>query len=417
MLVPSTVKTMLAVALALFAAALVASLPAGDAKDGPAQPLSERSPFLDALFAPKPAVVTKPVEWVSAFGEQQGWLVREKTNERLPALLLIASPRENEFFQQSARELASIGFAVLLVEIGGTQKGVIPGSAPTKQKEAIRLERELSQLCSAVRWVRRSEDVLPDKIGVLGWGRTAHLALETAVAQSLQAAVLTDAEWPLLLDASLSIGLRQTAVLFVRGAAEETASNRELAARLERALALAHVEHHTLEFRSAKTGFMDSQRPDAFDSKSADRAWFEIYEFLGKHVEDAELKTPLIAGRGSDFSPAAHPFVSIDDVMRAVNGASGMCGDVSQSLNEGPREEKDWRLLRARAAIMADSGVLLMSLKPPKGSASGWQRHATAYRGAAAALAAAADRRNIDEARQAFDRLKKNCDRCHADHR
>ena len=134
MLVSSTVKTMLAVGLALFAAALVASLPAGDAKDGPAQPLSERSPFLDALFAPKPAVVTKPVEWVSAFGEQQGWLVREKTNERLPALLLIASPRENEFFQQSAHELASIGFAVLLVEIGGKQKGLIPGSAPTKQK-------------------------------------------------------------------------------------------------------------------------------------------------------------------------------------------------------------------------------------------------------------------------------------------
>ena len=152
-------------------------------------------------------------------------------------------------------------------------------------------------------------------------------------------------------------------MLFVRGAAEETASSRELAARLERALALAHVEHHTLEFKSAKTGFMDRQRPGAFDSKSADRAWFKS---TNSSASMSKMR-PLIAGRGSDFSPAVHPFVSIDDVMHAVNGASGMCGDVAQSLNEGPREEKDWRLLRARAAIMADSGILLMSLKPPKG--------------------------------------------------
>ena len=46
------------------------------------------------------------------------------------------------------------------------------GPSPAKQNDAIRLERGLAQLCAAVRWVRRRDDVFPDKIGVLGWGKT-----------------------------------------------------------------------------------------------------------------------------------------------------------------------------------------------------------------------------------------------------
>jgi len=410
------VKARRAIACVLLGASFVACLPAGDGRVAPARPLSDRSPFLDAFLAPNAAVVKRPVEWVSAFGEQPGWLFRADTNERLPALLLIANPRANDFFLRSARELASIGFAVLLVEIDEKEIGA-PAHAPAVKQDAIRLERGLAQLSSAVRWVRRRDDLFPDKIGVLGWGKSAHLALELAAAQNLQAAVLTDVELPLVLDGQLSIGLRQTAVLIVRGGSENTLLDGGLVARLERAFGVAHVEHRVLEFKSAKTGFMDSGRSDVFDAKSADRAWFEIYEFLGKHVEDAELKTQERAGGSSDVAQADRPFASIGDVMRAVNGATGVGGEVAQSLGEGLREEKDWKLLRARAAIMADAGGLLMELKPTRGSQSSWRRHAASYRDAAAALAAAADRRNLAEARQAFDRLKTNCNRCHSDHR
>ena len=416
MAVPSLVKAILSVVSALFTSALLARLPADDAKEAPGHPQSERSPFLDALFAPKPVVIAKPVQWVSAFGEQQGLLVRETVNERLPALLLIASARSNNFFLQSAHELASIGFTVLLVEIDGNQNEVPPGLAPPQQNDAIRLERGLAQLGSAVRWLRRRDDVFPEKIGVLGWGKTTHLALELAAAQNLQAAVLTDVELPLVLDPPLSIGLRQTAVFIVAGAYQVTPLDREFSARLERAFEIAHVEHRVLELKSAKTGFMDSQRREAFDAKSADRAWFEIYEFLGKHVEDAELKTPLITARSSDVAPAAHPFVSIGDVMRGQRcfGSMRRRGAIAERRSTG---REGLEAASPRAAIMADSGALLMGLQPLKGSPSSWQRHAASYRGAATALASAADRRNIAEVRQAFARLKANCSRCHSDHR
>jgi len=411
------VKATIVITSALLAAALVAGAFAGGAKDGVGRTRSDRPLFLDVFRSRDAAVVTKAVEWVSAVGEQRGSLVRPDSEERLPALLLIANVHANEFFLQSARELAGIGYVVLVVELDQNQIGAPTGTAQTEQNATIMRERRLAQLCAAARWMRRRDDVFPDKVGVLGWGATSRWALELAAAQNLQAAVLTDVVLPLMIDAPLSVGLRNTAVLIVRGTSEATPFEGELVARLERALVVAHVEHRVREFKNAKTGFIDGRRRDAVNAKSADHAWFEIYEFLGKHVEDAELKTPLVTGRSSDVAQSARPFVSIGDVMRAVNGPSGVRSGIAQSLEEIPQEEKDWKLLRARAAVMADSGTLLMGLKPPKGGARSWQRHAASYRDAAAALATAADRRNFADARQAFDRLNMACGRCHSDHR
>jgi hypothetical protein len=178
-----------------------------------------------------------------------------------------------------------------------------------------------------------------------------------------------------------------------------------------------HAQTGFLQAGFLQAGFLQSGRRAASETKSVDHAWFEIYEYLGKHVEDAEQKLPQVPGPSSDAAQPALPFVSIADVMRAVNGPTGVRGAVAQSLSEAPRNEKDWKLLRARAAVMADAGVLLMSLKPTKGTAATWQRHAVSYRDAAATLVAAADRHKVADARQAFDRFNKTCNRCHADHR
>lgn len=417
MIEPLSFRAMLSLSSALLVAALFAG-PIAVAPRGEAGPrLAGRPLFLDVFRSPDEVVVTKPVEWASAVGQQRGWLVRPKSDERLPALLVIANPRADDFFLKSARDLAGIGYAVLVAPLERDAIGVPAGTIHAEQADEVRRERVLAQLGSAARWMRRRADVSPEKVGILGWGNAARWALEVAGAEDLQAAVLVDVELPLAIDAPLSIGLRRTRVLIIRGTSQATVLDQEGIARFKRALAGAHVEHRVLEFKSAKTGFLESGRRDGAEAKAADHAWFEIYEFLGKHVEDAELKPPLMADRSPNGAPSAPPFVSIGDVMRAVNGPSGVRGGIAQSLGEAPRDEKDWKLLRARAAVMADSGVLLMSLKPSKGTAASWRRHAASYRDAAAALAAAADRRNSDEARLAFDRLNTSCGRCHADHR
>jgi len=51
-----------------------------------------------------------------------------------------------------------------------------------------------------------------------------------------------------------------------------------------------------------------------YSHQPAEDAWVEIYEFLGKHVEDASSERPRWA-----FESGSKPVATIADMMRAVN--------------------------------------------------------------------------------------------------
>jgi dienelactone hydrolase len=413
---------MLKAVIAIISGLLATALLAGPLTDASKSPLARAPlncpPFLDVFRAPDVAIVNKRVAWTSDLGTQRGWLVRPDSNEQLPALLIIDGEPASDFSLQSARELAGIGYVVLVVELDRNASTAPGGAGQSQLNEALLRERGLAQLSSATRWLQSRPDIFPDKIGVLGWRTQGRWALEVAAAQKLQAAVLIDAEFPSLIDPPLSVGLSETSVLLVCGTAQATDSARDRLADLERALSAGHIRHLKVEFKTAKPNFMESRQIATYDAKSADRAWFEIYEFVGKYVEDAGPKTTSLGSKpGNADASRALPAVSIFDVMRAINGPGGIRGAVAQSLNDVPREAKDWKLLRARAAIMTDSGTSLQSLNPPRGDGTHWQRHVAAYRDAAAALVAAADRNDLADARRAFDRLNGTCTKCHADHR
>jgi dienelactone hydrolase len=402
--------------LVLLAAALVGG-PLDGQKPEARDPSAEKPLFLDVFRARAPAVVAQSVEWVSAVGKHRGWLVRPETTEQLPILLLVANGPADEFAMQTSRELAGIGYAVLVTDLKRNTVGAMAATAGDEQHDLVVRERGLAQLCAAARWIRRRNDVLPDKVGALGWGSMGRWALEVAAAQGFQAAVLADVDLPLLIDAPLSVGLQHTTVFIVRGAADASVLDGELFARLTHALGDMQIEHQVLTCDTANKGFMDSRQPRAFHEKAADHAWFEMYEFLGKYVEDAELLPNLGAGPRLGGANSAHPFVSIGDVMRAVNGPTAVYGAVAEMLRGDSLQASDWILLRSRAAVIADSGVSLMALTPPRGIPARFRQHAASYRDAAVALIKSADRHDLAEARHAFDRLNTSCRKCHADHR
>lgn len=404
--------------LAFFAlGALTPDRPGGLAAAEPVRRSRELSPFLEAFLSyQNVTVVSRPVQWVSAVGRHDGMLVRDDGNERLPALLLIERDSASAFAQRSAEELAGIGYAVLLVELdpGRTGDG---GARHRRGSDEAQRERALAQLSAAVRWLRRRDDVFPDRIGALGWNAAARWALETAAAGGTQAAVLVDPPLPMALDAELATGLRHTAVLVVRGSANTSLLEGEFLTRLKRELDADGIAHDVLEFDKAETGFMGDGRPDALDAASADRAWFEIYEYLAEHVEEAALDK-FSTGRDSpNDGQTPHRFCSVADLMRALNTSSGVRAALEQSLADEPQSEEDWQKARARAALMADGGELLLGLKPSKGVSSVWRGHAASFRDSAAAIAVAADRRDYSAARQALKQLNMSCGRCHIDHR
>ncbi len=352
---------------------------------------------------------------------QHGWLVHPKSTERLPALLLLAAGDARDFALQSAREMAGVGYVVLVVPLDRDKP---PGSPSI---DAAARERQLARLAPAARWLRSRDDVFPYKLGVVGWGKEARWALELAAACELPAAVLADGPLPRVLDPELAVGLTRTILLIVRAKPEASARTEPQITSLKTALSAAHIANRVLEFQPAQPGFMQARRTSA-EATAADHAWFQIYEFFGKHVEDAEPASSPLVRIGSPARPfgsepqgrrQAGPtsYVTIADVMRAINSPSGLRGQIARTVNEGPRTDKDWQLLRAQSAVMTDAGTSLLNLTPHRGTVTSWQHHATFYRDAAAELTTAADHHNLPAARQALDRLNASCSRCHVDHR
>ncbi len=397
---------LLTAGLAIAVLAVAASLGAGDqsGRQLPAQP-----PFLEVFQATHQiTVATQRWEWTSAVGKHEGLLARTEDGERLPALVVIASDARNEFYSRAAHELAQIGYAALVVEIGS--------KSTLEDSDASARERTLARLSAAVRWLRNRDDVFADRIGALGWNDGAAWALELAADQHLQACVLCDGRLPRQLGAAAASQLRDTGVLLIRGTAGNSLLDGELFAQFTQSLAEAGVEHRLFEFAEAKPGFMDPGREDVFNLHAADRAWFETYEFLGHHVEDADVKQ-LLAAKSAGASQPLQQLASIADLMRAVNAPTGVRGQLALSLQEPPADEKAWALVASRAALMADSAELLATLTPPKGKTANWLRHTVAYRDAAAAIAIAAGRHDLAAAQQSLLRLNETCGKCHLDHR
>ncbi len=380
----------------LLTAALYAGpSPAAD-RPNPSNRLTRLPLFLDVFQIPNEPIVVESLELDSAAGAR-GSLYRPKSDEQLPGLVLIADGATPEFFDQTARELGGIGFAVLVVP------------AARADGVAARIEHTTASVRSAAYRLKQRRDVFAERIGVLGWGPMATCALRAASAESAQAVVLVDFDPSSANDKHLLAGLRHTAVLIVHGKLE----NRD---RLRRLLAGAHIEHRLFELDGAKTGFMDCRSGEAFDTKAADRAWFEIYEFVGKFVEDAAIK-PTTAGRRAPSDKLTVSFASIADAMRKANGPAGARTAVASALNEGVRDNREWKTIREQSRVLTDCGQWLLDRSPRKGSVSSWRGQAAAYRDAAGALANAAERSSLSDARSALARLNACCARCHAEHR
>jgi carboxymethylenebutenolidase len=365
------------------------------------------SPFLDDFRARnEPPVVTREVSFPSAAGTVRAYLARQDTREALPAVLLLHDQAGlSDWVKQSACELASIGYVVLAVDLARRvpASGKSPGPAV-----ALADEPTLADLSAAVRWLRRRPDVLPERVGVVGWSWGADQALALAAATPLQACVVCHGT--LADDAALFAGLRTTPLLVLVAGKE-----RALPA-FRKALETARILHRIRVYEGVAPGFMTSRPGEPHAHAETEQAWVEIYNFLGKYVEDAPDNGPAFAAAVK--SPSRdRAAATIADIMRAVNEPTGVRGALIQALQQKPSGEKEWESVRAYAALIAEAGALLEHRSPRKGAHAHWLQEARAYTAAARAVLAAADRQDYEGARRALGALGERCAACHKQHR
>jgi dienelactone hydrolase len=364
--------------------------------------------FLDLFRQNKQArVLTTEVRFESAIGSVHGYLARPDVPEPLPAVLLISGEETlNEWMKENSRDLSGIGYVVLAVATNGRPAA----SRAEARNDAAELERPLTILSATIRWLRHRSDVLPGQVGVLGWSKAAEVALELSASCRLQACVICDGS--LKVDRASLGGLRGTPVLIITAARNESA--RKALLRFEDGLRATHIVHRVRVFDGVGPGFM-AAASDTPARKVADKAYFEIYEFLGKYVEDAPQTA--VSAAPSNLAPSDEPVATIADIMRAVNDMRGVRGDLIKALEREPSNVQQWRRLRADAAVLAEAGKLLEKRTPPRGLLQHWREQSHSFAATATAAVTAADRRDYAGALRSVQTLNTHCATCHEQHR
>jgi dienelactone hydrolase len=359
--------------------------------------LRNLTPFLDEFYArTDPPVVTERVRICtrSPLGNMQsnpGFWARVDGKQPLPAVLLVYDRQGmSTWMHTNARHLASIGYAVLAVPL---------------HFDLAKTDFEQVQLVAGMQWLRARTDVLPNRLGVIGFGMSGRQALLFASSRSVQACVVCDALLPD--EPELIRALRGTPVLAVYGA-DDVHGQREVPEFAKR-LAAEAMPCKLHAAPKSKAGFLGPPESKTYNHDAAEDAWVAIYNFLEKHVEDARPAETVVH--------SAKSALTIADMMRSVNDPAGVRGALSKALEQKPLSERQWRQVRAHAALIAESASWLQTQTPPKGPAGHWQEQAQAFGAAATAIVDAADRRDYAGAQQRLAQLADKCAVCHNEHR
>jgi carboxymethylenebutenolidase len=357
-------------------------------------------PFLEAFRAKKdPPVVTREETIASAVGKVRGLLALPDVNKPLPAILLLPDERGlTDWVKKSAKELAGIGYVVLTLDVGKHAS-----SGPPHADQQL-----MAELSAAVRWLRLRPEVLPGSVGVVGWSDGAGRALAVAGSTPLQACVACYG--PLSADPAMVAGLRATPLLLLVAGEDKSLP------AFRKALAAAGVFHKVRVFPGAAPGFMTPGPGKAYNHDQAEAAWVELYNFFDTYVEDAPLNGPTF-GALTRLPAEEKAVATIADLMRAINGPTGVRVTLVGALDKEPARAQQWQQIQAAAALIAEAGLMLKRRSPPRGSHAHWQLQADAFTASARKIVAAASRHDYPAARRGLEEVGQRCAVCHKQHR
>jgi cytochrome c556 len=109
----------------------------------------------------------------------------------------------------------------------------------------------------------------------------------------------------------------------------------------------------------------------------------------------------------------------VSDFMEVVHGTKGLLGQIRDSMSGGgPADEKAWKAVKARAAILLFlTDTILVKSQPSKGDKASWKEKVADYERLAKALARAADDKDSSAVKSETGKISKSCNACHKAHR
>jgi Dienelactone hydrolase family len=324
--------------------------------------------LLAGVLGASQEIETAPV----SIEQVRGYVAYPKTEKRVPAVLILGGGVDPPA-QKISHDMAQHGFAALALDHDPDHPS---GMSPLV--EAVIGGRSEDRADAGIAWLIRQPFVDSRKIGAFGWGTGVAAILHLARQGKLGAGVLAGEavcaqadQWP---------QLAGTRFLVIVGSSRCNPSNLR--------------QRPDIEFQTAQGA--------AFPEDAGEQS---VYEFLAGALKEAPVDS---TGQG---------IARIVDVMRVIDSDDGVKGRLAKSLALPPTGDQQWEQARSAAAILAESGNLLLRLPAPKGSDVEWRRQAIDFRAAAGNLLRAVEKRDFAAAQNALRILPKSCASCHAVYR
>jgi dienelactone hydrolase len=364
-----------------------------------------------ARTASGPALTSTAVQIGSGGIQTSGFLARPLSDTKVPAVLLVVGEQGiTGATRQAASEIAATGYAVLAIDYDPEHV-----SAASSLVQTVAQEQLSGRLNAAVAWLSAQPFIDAGRLGAIGWAEGGEWVMRLAESGKIQAGVV--AGGAICSNPDLLLRVRAVPVLAIVSGDNCTAAQ---AAAVRQRVVAANLQHMIVRYKGSGQPLAISSGPQSSNNAAtshsatndaADQAWVTTYEFLAKHVEDAG-QSPVEA--------ASEPQVGIArivDIMRAVNSDDGVRGQLARSLATAPKTAEQWNHARSLAAVVAESGNLLLARRPPKGSLTGWRQRATDFRAEAEVLLHAIERHDFRATQDALRKLPQSCAACHADYR
>lgn len=387
--------------------------------------LADLPPFLDVFMVQNPIQVDfRPVRWRGAVSSHHGMVFYRVANQRqskttrsegkhtspeiasddrFPGLLVIPDRQPmGPGFHRAARELAEIGYLVLVVSTDPRRL-----EQARMESGTVLRERVFSELGSAARWLQNNKSVFPDRIGVVGWSSGGYWARQLANSMRFAACVVcqkVDSQ-------NLPVVSNPFAVptLSLISGIQEKEAQSEVHFKTSIGFPMSRII-----FPEAQAGFMFPESGERYHFESSEKAWFEMYEFLDEHVEDSHHSRVMAEHISKQSDPLR--YATLVDLMQAVNSPSGVRGLIGMALKEHP-DRINWKQVRAQAVLLVEVASLLPGYTPPRGTRADWLTQIQAYRAEAELLVRSTRFSDTVSAQHAFQQLSRRCGVCHAQHR
>lgn len=227
-------------------------------------------------------IMTQMIDFPSNEHTTPGYLARPNDDAQHPGIVVIQEWWGLvQHIKDVSRRLAHAGYVALAPDLYHGEATSEPDEA-RKLAMGLDMDRALNEIMAAARTLQKMDEVMPKKIGVVGWCMGGAAALGVVTWQSdveIGATVAFYGRPPAVED----VAKIQTPVLGLYGSEDSGIPVRSVR-EFEEALQTHRIPHEIHIYEGAQHAFFNETRPNIYHPEAAKDAWQKTLDWFQRHL-------------------------------------------------------------------------------------------------------------------------------------